>query len=128
MPRSLSAVTTAPTETPDDVDEGVPSRARLLSVLAIVFVACAGLVLAGVFLVSGSSEPEAAAPVTKIAPHDLPVAQAPEVVLTATTDSAGAYVIEVTPATAELLKDSRRLVPRDLTPPERSEFLGGSNG
>ena len=84
----------APADTPD-VDETAPSRARLLSVLAIVLVICAGLVLAGVFLVSGSSGPEAAAPVAPIAPHDVPAALAPEVVLTALTDSAGGWILRI---------------------------------
>lgn len=90
-------MTSVPTETPEAPEtlEGEPSTARLLSVLAIVLVACAGLVLAGVFLVSGSSQPQAQAPAVTIAPHDLPVGEAPTIAMTAVPDSAGGWNLQL---------------------------------
>jgi hypothetical protein len=87
-------VTSAPTDAPQTHEEA-PSTARLLSVLAVVFVACAGLVLAGVFLVSGGSDPAAAPPPVKVAPHDVPAAQAPAIALSATPDSAGGWNLRI---------------------------------
>jgi hypothetical protein len=87
-------VTTAPPDAPE-TDQDAPSTARLLSVLAIVFVACAGLVLAGVFLVSGGSDPVATPPAAKVAAHDVPAGQAPTIALTATPDSAGGWNLRI---------------------------------
>jgi hypothetical protein len=83
-------VTSAPPAAPERV-ETEPSTARLLIVLAIALVACAGLVLAGVFLVSGSSQPEAQGPALRVVTHELPVGEAPTITLSAVPDSAGGW-------------------------------------
>lgn len=79
----------------DDLQDRPPSTARLLSMLGIVLVACAGLVLAGVFLVSGSSTPTAEPAGHTVAPHVLPVEDAPTIKLTAATDSAGGWNLHI---------------------------------
>lgn len=90
MPVPSRPVTSAPPESPEQV-ETAPSIARLLVVLAIVLVVCTGLVLAGVFLVSDSSDPEAPEPVPTVAAHELPSGEAPTLALTAVPDSAGGW-------------------------------------
>jgi hypothetical protein len=90
-------VTAAPTQTPESQDSP-PSTARLLSVLAIVFVACAGLVIAGVLVLSRSSDPGdgAAEPhAAPAAPHDLPAGTAPTIRLSATPDTAGGWNLRI---------------------------------
>lgn len=92
-------MTAAPPQAPESQDTP-PSTGRLLSVLAIVFVVCAGLVVAGVYLARGSSgDPDqgqdGAPAAQRIAPHDLPAGEAPTIRLEAGPDSAGGWNLHI---------------------------------